>query len=68
MVCISLAGSFVAGIHYFAIDLPAQKALQVPGNNGIDVSECIRNCPADNGRDREAVKCRTACYMQNIGR
>ena len=66
MVCLSLAGSFVAAMHFFTVDLPAQNALQVPENNGQAVSDCIRMCPADNGRDREAVKCRTACYIQNI--
>lgn len=46
MVCLSIAGSVVAGVHYFAVDLPAQKVVQVPQNigaileytNGIDAN------------------------------
>ncbi len=68
LVCLSIAGSLIAGIHYFAIDHPAQAAVQIPGNNAQDVNDCIRKCPPDNGRDRTAVLCRTACYMQNINK
>ncbi len=33
MICLSIAGSFVAGLHYAAIDLPRQQQeLQVPTN------------------------------------
>ena len=32
IVCLAIAGSFVAGIHYFTVDLPAQKAVQAPAN------------------------------------
>lgn len=68
MVCLAIAGCFLAGMHYFTLDMPAKNALQVPENNGQQVNDCIRNCPPDNGRDREAVKCRTACYIQYINK
>jgi hypothetical protein len=32
MVCLSVAGSFVAGVHYFAVDLPDQNTVQAPRN------------------------------------
>jgi hypothetical protein len=33
MVCLSIAGAFVAGAHYFAVDRPQQEnALQAPNN------------------------------------
>lgn len=33
MVCLSIAGSIVAGAHYYAVDLPQQQALQAPTNS-----------------------------------
>jgi hypothetical protein len=33
MVCLSIAGVFVAGMHYFVIDLPQQNAAQAPENS-----------------------------------
>lgn len=35
VICLAIAGSCVAGAHYAAVDLPAQKAVQVPLNMGI---------------------------------
>jgi hypothetical protein len=32
MVCLAIAGSFVAGIHYYAVDLPQQQDVKVPAN------------------------------------
>ena len=32
MVCLAIAGSFVAGIHYYAVDLPQQQDMEVPAN------------------------------------
>ena len=57
-VCVSIAGSLMAGTYYFAVDLPQQKAVHAPQNSGSDNSFCndectqemyicIRNCPAD---------------------
>ena len=42
MICLSIAGAFVAGVHYFAIDLPQQKAVTAPANE-IDVG-CVHVC------------------------
>ncbi|WP_321507492.1 hypothetical protein [uncultured Methanoregula sp.] len=33
MICLAIAGSCAAGVHYAAVDLPAQKAVQVPDNS-----------------------------------
>jgi hypothetical protein len=50
MICVSIAGGIVAGAHYYAIDLPAQKAaaLQAPandaGNSGDACATCELNC------------------------
>lgn len=32
MVCLSVAGAFIAGAHYVAVDLPQQQNLQAPTN------------------------------------
>ncbi|AGB03403.1 hypothetical protein [Methanoregula formicica] len=32
MVCLSVAGAFVAGLHYYTVDLPQQNAVQAPEN------------------------------------
>jgi len=34
MICLSIAGAFVAGVHYLAIDLPQQKSVTPPSNYG----------------------------------
>jgi hypothetical protein len=46
MVCLSLAGTFVAGAHYYAIDLPGQKALSryPPANANGDTREKCNTC------------------------
>jgi hypothetical protein len=45
MVCLAIAGSFVAGMHYFAIDLPQQKTLQAPKNtDGYACGICVKYC------------------------
>jgi hypothetical protein len=32
MVCLAVAGSVVAGVHYYALDLPVQTMEQIPKN------------------------------------
>jgi len=50
MVCLSIAGAFVAGGHYYVIDVPQQKALSgyPPANANTDIKEkcdtCTFNC------------------------
>jgi predicted lipoprotein with Yx(FWY)xxD motif len=39
MVCLSIAGSFVAGVHYFTVDLPAQKEV-APQNGNMPLDAC----------------------------
>ncbi|MHB8164090.1 MAG: hypothetical protein ACYDDV_07035 [Methanoregula sp.] len=43
IICLSIAGSFIAGIHYLAIDLPAQKNVQAP-ENGRGMAPCLESC------------------------
>lgn len=47
MICLSIAGSILAGAHYYAVDLPQQNALKAP-ENGWDSTQscevCTGNC------------------------
>jgi hypothetical protein len=54
MVCPAVTGSILAGVHYYAVDLPEQNAVQVPSNgNGplygcsLCRYECTRTPPDD---------------------
>lgn len=33
VVCLAIAGSIVAGVHYYAVDLPAQNIIHPPANS-----------------------------------
>jgi len=48
LVCLSITGSIVAGAHYYAIDLPEQKALSEypPANANTDTGEKCNTCRA----------------------
>jgi hypothetical protein len=35
IVCLSIAGSIVAGVHYVAVDLPEQQNVKAPANGAI---------------------------------
>ena len=65
MVCLSIAGSIVAGLHYNAVDLPRQNALQAPSNAWYtcqpydcecQVHRCQSNCASDGN-------CMLECYL-----
>lgn len=40
MVCLALLGCVIAGAHYIAVDLPAQKNLQAPENGVSSLQNC----------------------------
>ena len=44
MTCLALAGSILAGAHYFAIDLPRQQSAPAP-HNYSPAGSC-ENCPS----------------------
>jgi hypothetical protein len=49
MVCLSIAGSIIAGAHYYAVDLPQQNAITAPENSAGSsyFSECLDQCSRD---------------------
>ena len=60
MVCLAIAGSLVAGTHFYAIDLPQQKNVQAPenavsGKQSCDI--CRHNCLID----PDIIGCMTGC-------
>jgi hypothetical protein len=44
MVCLSVAGTFLAGAHYYAVDLPAQQSIPAPTNGPHWDQDCINLC------------------------
>jgi len=42
IICIAIAGTFVAGAHYHTVELPAQQSLQAPTND-----YCTNECYSD---------------------
>ncbi len=64
MVCLAIMGTVIAGAHYLAIDLPAQKNVQAPANAdtcastcGMQKADCAESCP----RDASLSTCLDAC-------
>jgi len=50
MVFLSVAGAFVAGVHYLAIDLPQQKSVTAPSNGCLTVDDStMRNLMGNEG-------------------
>lgn len=67
MICLSIAGAFVGGAHYYAVDLPQQKAVagHPPANANSDIAEKCNTCrsycnylPND-----EKYKCLSDCEL-----
>jgi len=69
MVCLSIAGSLVAGVHWFAIDLPAQKAqtLHPPGNGNTELQAACNICMQNCQFDPEIYACEMTCRLLACG-
>ena len=70
MVCLSIAGAFVAGAHYYVIDLPQQKALSgyppanMPNSDLMKkCNSCMNNCvySGKNYFECKYFNCATIC-------
>ncbi|MDO9326423.1 MAG: hypothetical protein Q7T80_15850, partial [Methanoregula sp.] len=62
MVCLAIAGSCVAGAHYYTVDLPQQKATP-PENNGIKLVEDCRICKSNCYSEPDIYPCHSECDM-----
>lgn len=62
MICLSVAGSIVAGVHYYAVDLPEQKAraLQAP-QNAEHLKTACDVCMAGCAWDKDVWGCQQTC-------
>jgi hypothetical protein len=47
IVCLAIAGSFVAGVHYFVVDLPTQMEIQAPTNGDWCTDTCYSDYMSD---------------------
>jgi len=69
MVCLSVAGAFVAGVHYVAVDLPQQQSMTAP-KNAYDQDEtdaCFKQCNENNGNAILTRMCYLSCQARNGG-
>jgi hypothetical protein len=57
MVCLALAGSFVAGAHYVIVDLPQQQTLSQPVNY---IGSCWSDC------QQQARECFARCDSADL--
>ncbi|MFA5268077.1 MAG: hypothetical protein WC379_08890 [Methanoregula sp.] len=69
MVCLSIAGSIAAGVHWFVIDAPQQNALQPPTNSDgcsdvcrMQSTDCAESCPMDGNWETCVDDCTNAYY------
>jgi hypothetical protein len=46
MICLAIAGSIIAGVHYFVVDHPQQQGMKTPAN-GLCEYSCYASCVAD---------------------
>jgi len=71
MVCLSIAGAFVAGAHYYVIDVPQQKALSEhppanfnPGTENFEsCKKCLNDCKNVPEGSIDYAKCMAFCRM-----
>ena len=68
MVCLGIAGSLVAGAHYYAVDLPEQqaRALQAPAN-AIELMGSCNICMANCATDKDRYGCEATCLLLVCG-
>jgi hypothetical protein len=66
MICLAVAGSIIAGVYYYAVELPAQKAASAPENSWC-TDQCYNayfNCVSIKGSDASAcIRERDACVI-----
>jgi hypothetical protein len=62
MVCLAIAGSILAGAHYYAIDLPQQRNAPAPENN-IPIDAGCRICQSNCYGVADYYDCMTECQL-----
>ncbi len=62
MVCLAIAGSFGAGAHYYAVDVPQQNTVQAPENAANSFYICL-TCKANCGKQADIYDCQSQCEL-----
>jgi len=61
MVCLAIAGSCIAGAHYYSVDLPQQKV--TPPDNGKTLGHQCDICKTNCAGKTDILKCLQECEM-----
>ena len=61
IVCLALAGSCIAGAHYYAVDLPQQKV--TPPDNGLPLGHQCEICQSNCADKTDIWNCLQECDM-----
>ncbi len=69
IICLSITGSMIAGVHYFAVDLPNQQSISKPPANWA--CACLNECDAKywiGTRDGvlQNAKCTNDCFANHL--
>lgn len=59
MICLAIAGSCIAGAHYYTVDLPQQKA--TPPGNGFKLGSQCEICKANCAGEPDIWNCLQEC-------
>lgn len=62
MICLAIAGTIVGGVHYYVIDIPAQKAVPPPYNYDTTAcAKCLASCTYQFWDDSCTNTCMHSC-------
>ncbi|PKL70903.1 MAG: hypothetical protein CVV30_06080 [Methanomicrobiales archaeon HGW-Methanomicrobiales-1] len=61
MICLAIAGSCIAGTHYYTVDLPQQKA--TTPENGFKLGTQCEICKANCAGKTDIWDCLETCYL-----
>lgn len=62
MICLALAGSILAGAHYYTIDLPQQQKVTAPDNAMKPMIKC-QICKANCQGKTDIYNCLSECEL-----
>lgn len=66
IICLAVAGSILAGAHYYAIDLPQQNAVVAPANSPSDnCQDCYDGCAREHPN---SIGCKYNCLINVCGK
>jgi len=64
MICLSVSGSIIAGVHYYAVDLPEQRAQALlEPRNGQELKAVCNICTSHCRGDPDEYGCLQTCEL-----